>query len=162
MSKFDISEPGSNGPRLNPVAAGCWQLALALWVGGLWLVHFLVLPAIAGMGLAPLLVDEIRVALLPRLVVLAAGAALIQAGLLVYGEGLASLWRDLRGQLLLAALALVLVYFAVPSLGVEAPRWQLFNYLMVALCGVLLVLQPAPGSAPGRAAAGDGSVGRRD
>lgn len=114
-------------------------------MGGLWLVHFLVLPAIAGMGLAPLLVDEIRMALVPRLVTLAAAAALVQSGLLVYGEGLASLWRDLRGQLLLAALALALMYFAMRHLGVQAPRWQVFNYLMVALCGVLLVLQPAPG-----------------
>ena len=88
-----------------------WLLAQTFWVGGLWLLQFVVLPALAKTGLAPL----------------------------------RSLWRDLRGQLLLAVALLCLVYFLVRGLAPEAVRWLLFNYLAVAMCGLLLVLQPVPG-----------------
>jgi cell division protein FtsW (lipid II flippase) len=55
------------------------------------------------------------------------------------------LWRDLRGQLLLAVLLLALVYLGVSQWQPEALRWLLFNYLLVALGGLLLILQPPPG-----------------
>ena len=61
------------------------------------------------------------------------------------GAAFGWLWRDPRGQLLLAVLAMALVYFAVRALAPEALRWLLFNYLVLALCGILLVLQPVPG-----------------
>ncbi|HBP6018469.1 TPA: DUF4149 domain-containing protein [Pseudomonas aeruginosa] len=99
-----------------------WLLAQTFWVGGLWLLQFVVLPALAKTGLAPL-----------------------QALVLVSSHGPRSLWRDLRGQLLLAVALLCLVYFLVRGLAPEAVRWLLFNYLAVAMCGLLLVLQPVPG-----------------
>lgn len=140
MSTFGISE--SRAPR---ALAASWQLAQMFWVGGLWLMHFVMLPAIAGLGLAPLLVEEIRASLTPLLLLIAAVAVLLQAVLLVWAEGWKSLWRDLRGQLLLAAWLLVMVFFIVRGLDAAFSRWLVFNYLMVAVCGLVLVLQPLPG-----------------
>jgi hypothetical protein len=122
-----------------------WQLAQATWVGGLWLLHFVILPAIGRVGLAPLLVEEIRSALSPLLLLIAAAAMLVQAFLLVWVEGLRALWRDSRGQLLLVGWALVALYFSVLGMELVAPRWLAFNYLMVAVSGLVLVLQPVPG-----------------
>lgn len=137
--KSVISEPRSD--RALPAA---WQLLQVSWVGGLWLLHFVILPAIGKVGLVPLLVEEIRSALSPLLLLIAAAAMLVQALLLIWVEGLSSLWRDSRGQLLLVGGALVAGYFSVRGLHLEAPRWLAFNYLMVAMCGLLLSLQPAP------------------
>ncbi|EKQ5868839.1 DUF4149 domain-containing protein [Pseudomonas aeruginosa] len=110
-----------------------WLLAQTFWVGGLWLLQFVVLPALAKTGLAPLLIG------------FAGFCAVLQALVLVSSHGPRSLWRDLRGQLLLAVALLCLVYFLVRGLAPEAVRWLLFNYLAVAMCGLLLVLQPVPG-----------------
>ena len=64
---------------------------------------------------------------------------------LVQAHGLSSLWRELRGQLLLIVLAMALAFFAVRYWQPDAARWLLFNYLVLALCGLVLVLQPLPG-----------------
>lgn len=114
-------------------------------VGGLWLLQFVVLPALAKTGLAPLLVETVAAALTPLLIGFAGFCAVLQALVLVSSHGPRSLWRDLRGQLLLAVALLCLVYFLVRGLAPEAVRWLLFNYLAVAMCGLLLVLQPVPG-----------------
>lgn len=81
-----------------------WQLSQMLWVGGLWLLHIGVLPALGLIGLAPLLIDEIDGLLSALLVGFAAACVLLQVLVLVKAEGLKSLWRDIRGQLLLMAL----------------------------------------------------------
>lgn len=62
MSRFAISEPA-------PLGAGSisWLLAQTFWVGGLWLLHFVVLPGLEKMGLAPMLVDEAGAAQMERL-----------------------------------------------------------------------------------------------
>ncbi|HCF5443233.1 TPA: DUF4149 domain-containing protein [Pseudomonas aeruginosa] len=122
-----------------------WLLAQTYWVGGLWLLQFVVLPALAKTGLAPLLVETVAAALTPLLIGFAGFCAVLQALVLVSSHGPRSLWRDLRGQLLLAVALLCLVYFLVRGLAPEAVRWLLFNYLAVAMCGLLLVLQPVPG-----------------
>lgn len=122
-----------------------WLLAQTFWVGGLWLLQFVVLPALAKTGLAPLLVETVAAALTPLLIGFAGFCAALQALVLVSSRGPRSLWRDLRGQLLLAVALLCLVYFLVRGLAPEAVRWLLFNYLAVAMCGLLLVLQPVPG-----------------
>ncbi|HHW2424993.1 TPA: DUF4149 domain-containing protein [Pseudomonas aeruginosa] len=114
-----------------------WLLAQTFWVGGLWLLQFVVLPALAKTGLAPLLVETVAAALTPLLIGFAGFCAVLQALVLVSSHGPRSLWRDLRGQLLLAVALLCLVYFLVRGLA--------FNYLAVAMCGLLLVLQPVPG-----------------
>ncbi len=139
-SRFAISKRA-------PLRAGAisWLLAQTFWVGGLWLLQFVVLPALAKTGLAPLLVETVAAALTPLLIGFAGFCAVLQALVLVSRQGPSSLWRDLRGQLLLAVALLCLAYFLVRGLAPEAVRWLLFNYLAVAMCGLLLVLQPVPG-----------------
>ncbi|MDO9620094.1 MAG: DUF4149 domain-containing protein [Pseudomonas sp.] len=139
LLRFAISKPGTRD-----AGAISWLLAQTLWVGGLWLLHFLLLPAIAKIGLASLLVEEISNTLRPLLIGLAAVCAGLQVLVLVRAERLASLWRDPRGQLLLVVGAMAGSYFAVRQLLPEAERWLMFSYLVVAFCGLLLVLQPVP------------------
>ncbi len=140
MSKSVIS-------KRQPQRAGAasWQLAQTFWVGGLWLLHFVMLPSLEKIGLAPLLIETIGATLNPLLIGFAAFCALLQALVLIQAEGVRSLWRDMRGQLLLVVLGMALAYFAVREWRPDAVRWLQFNYLVLALCGVLLVLQPLPG-----------------
>jgi len=121
-----------------------WQLAQSFWVGGLWLLHFALLPALSQLGLAPLLIDEVADGLRPLLVGFAAFCAVLQVLVLIAVEPLSSLWRDLRGQLLLAVLAVALAYFAVHQWLPRAQYWLLFGYLVLAFAGLLLVVQPVP------------------
>jgi hypothetical protein len=120
-------------------------LAQTFWVGGLWLLHFLLLPAIAKLGLAPLLVEEIASAVRPLLVGLAGVCAGLQVLVLVRAERLASLWRDIRGQLLLTVLVMAASYFGVRHFWSGGGLWLMFSYLVMAFCGLLLVLQSVPG-----------------
>lgn len=122
-----------------------WQLAQMLWVGGLWLLHIGVLPALGLIGLAPLLIDEIDGLLSALLVGFAAACIALQVLVLVKAEGLESLWRDIRGQLLLMALYACAMYCIVHVWLPEALRWQLFSYLVLGFSGLVLVIQPAPG-----------------
>ena len=122
-----------------------WLLAQTFWVGGLWLLQFVMLPALAKIGLAPLLVDAVADALKPLLLGFAGFCALLQALVLWQARGFAAFIREMRGQLLLSVLVMTMVYFGVRQVAPDAERWLLFNYLVVALCGLLLVLQPAPG-----------------
>ena len=122
-----------------------WQLTQMLWVGGLWLLHLGVLPVLGMIGLAPLLIDEIGGLLSALLVGFAAVCVTLQALVLIKAEGLGSLWRDMRGQLLLMALYACAMYCVVRILLPEALRWQLFSYLVLGFSGLVLVVQPAPG-----------------
>lgn len=122
-----------------------WQLAQTFWVGGLWLLQFVMLPALAKFGLAPLLLEEIAAALRPLLVGFAAFCVVLQAVVLIQVGGFHSLWRDVRGQLLLAVLLLAASYFVVKAIAVGPTYWLLFSYQVMGLCGLLLVLQVAPG-----------------
>ncbi|MDH4567224.1 DUF4149 domain-containing protein [Pseudomonas sp. BN414] len=125
-------------------SAIAWQLAQTFWVGGLWLLHFVMLPALGQIGLAPMLVDEVSAGLRPLLVAFAGFCALLQALLLIQHVGLARLWRDARAQLLAAVLALVAVFLLVRFWMPEAAYWLNFSYLSLAFCGLLLVIQPLP------------------
>ncbi|AGI26089.1 hypothetical protein H681_21110 [Pseudomonas sp. ATCC 13867] len=122
-----------------------WLLAQTFWVGGLWLLQFVVLPALDKIGLAPLLVEAVADALKPLLLGFAGFCVLLQALVLWQARGFAAFTRETRGQLLLTVLVMAAVYFVVRQVAPDAQRWLLFNYLVVALCGLLLVLQPAPG-----------------
>ncbi len=122
-----------------------WQFAQMLWVGGLWLLHIGVLPALGLIGLAPLLIDEIDGLLSALLVGFAAACVTLQALVLIKAEGLGSLWRDIRGQLLLMALYACAMYVAVRVGWPDAVRWQVFSYLVLGFSGLVLVLQPVPG-----------------
>jgi len=122
-----------------------WQLAQTFWVGGLWLLQFVMLPALGKIGLAPLLIEDIAGTLRPLLVGFAAFCVVLQALVLIQLCGLHSLWRDIRGQLLLAVLLLAGSHFATRAGVVESPYWLVFSYLAMGLCGLMLVLQVAPG-----------------
>ncbi|MHC8342035.1 MFS transporter [Pseudomonas sp. RT6P73] len=122
-----------------------WQLAQMLWVGGLWLLHIGLLPVLGQIGLAPLLIDEIAGMLNALMVGFATACVIFQALVLIQAEGLASLWRDIRGQLLLMALYACAMFFAVRIGWPDAVRWQVFSYLVLGFSGLVLVLQPVPG-----------------
>ncbi|MGE7960386.1 MFS transporter [Pseudomonas sp. NPDC089530] len=122
-----------------------WQLTQMLWVGGVWLLHVGLLPALGQVGLAPLLIDEIGNMLSALLVGFSAVCIALQVLVLVRAEGLVSLWRDMRGQLLLMALYACAMYFVVRIGLPDAERWQLFSYLVLGFSGLVLVLQPVPG-----------------
>jgi len=122
-----------------------WQLTQMLWVGGLWLLHIGLLPVLVQIGLAPLLIDEIAGMLNALMVGFASACVIFQALVLVQAEGLASLWRDIRGQLLMMALYACAMFFAVRMFWPDAVRWQVFSYLVLGFSGLVLVLQPVPG-----------------
>ncbi|WLG91223.1 MFS transporter [Pseudomonas cucumis] len=122
-----------------------WQLTQMLWVGGVWLLHIGLLPVLGRVGLAPLLIDEIAGVLNTLMVGFAAACVVFQALVLVQAEGLASLWRDIRGQLLMMALCGGAMYFAVHVGWPQAAHWQLFSYLVLGFSGLVLVMQPVPG-----------------
>ncbi|WP_047278568.1 hypothetical protein [Pseudomonas lundensis] len=122
-----------------------WQLAQVLWVGGLWLMPLGLLPVLAQIGLAPLLVEEIGNTLEVLLVIFSAVCVFVQALVLARTEGVESIWRDLRGQLLLMALVGCALYLAGHSWLTEALRWQSFFYWLAGFSGLILVLQPIPG-----------------
>lgn len=125
-----------------------WQLAQTFWVGGLWLLQFVVLPALGKIGLAPLLIQEVAGSLRPLLIGFAAFCAVLQLLVLVQVGGLRSIFKDVRGQLLVAVLALAGSYFVVQAGLVRFDFWLLFSYIIIALGGLMLVLQPAPGREP--------------
>jgi uncharacterized membrane protein YGL010W len=125
-------------------AAIGWRLSQTLWVGGLWLLYFLVMPALEHYGLAPLLLQEIGSLLMRALLGVSAACVLVQLMLLAATPAV-HLRRDPRAGLLLAALLLVASHFLLPLLGLESRAWQLFSYLATAACGLSLLLLPVPG-----------------
>lgn len=141
LSKFATSE------SRRPFCAGAmlWQLTQMLWVGGLWLLQVGLLPVLGRIGLAPLLIDEIAGTLNALVVGFATACLIFQALVLIKAEGLVSLWRDIRGQLLLMALYACAMYFVVRFGWPDALRWQAFSYLVLGFSGLVLVLQPVPG-----------------
>jgi hypothetical protein len=141
LSKFATSK------RRRPLQAGAmfWQLTQMLWVGGLWLLHIGLLPVLGRIGLASLLIEEIAGMLEALMVGFATACVIFQALVLVQAEGLASLWRDIRGQLLLMALYACAMFFAVRFGWPDAVRWQVFSFLVLGFSGLVLVLQPVPG-----------------
>ncbi|WP_149088542.1 MFS transporter [Pseudomonas prosekii] len=122
-----------------------WQLAQMLWVGGLWLLCLGLLPVLGKIGLAPLLIDEIRGALDALMVGFATACVIFQALVLIQAEGLVSLWRDIRGQLLLMALYACAMFCIVRLNWPDAVRWEAFSFLVLGFSGLVLVLQPVPG-----------------
>jgi len=109
-------------------------------------LHFVLLPALEKFGLAPLLVDDAGRALSSLLVGFSAFCALLQLLVLVQATQVSSLWRDVRGQLLLTVVILAMSYFAVSHWLPDALGWLMFNYMALAVCGILLVMQPIPGN----------------
>ncbi|WP_282412198.1 MFS transporter [Pseudomonas sp. PS01299] len=122
-----------------------WQLTQMLWVGGFWLIYLGLRPVLGKIGLAPLLIDEVADAFEVPVAGFAAACVIFQALVLVQADGLASLWRDFRGQVLLMALYACAMFIAVRVGWPQAQRWQEFSFLLLGFSGVVLVLQPLPG-----------------
>lgn len=143
MSRSAISDRGRW-----QAGAIAWRLALTFWVGGMWMLHFVLLPMLEQSGMASLLVESVADQLRPVLIGFAAFCGLWQGLILLGVTGLAGWLRDVRGQLLLCVLLLAAAYGA--SLQ-WAPQWlfgQYFCFLAQALCGLFLVLQPVPQGGP--------------
>lgn len=119
-----------------------WQLAQTLWVGGVWMLHFVLLPALERFGLAPMLIDEIGAFMRPVLVGFAAVCAVLQC-LLAWFVLRRPVWHDLRGQMLLLVLVAAAAFFLVVALP-SGLYWQRFSYLVLAFAGLVLILQPRP------------------
>lgn len=119
-----------------------WQLCQTLWVGGVWMLHFVLLPALGKFGLAPLLIDEIAAFMRPVMVGFAAVCVLLQ-GLLAWVVVRRPLWQDLRGQMLLLVLVAAGAFFLLAA-APSGAYWQLFSYLVLAFAGLVLILQPRP------------------
>ena len=138
--------PPASGLRGGRIA---WQLTLTLWVGGVWMLHFVLLPALQQFGLAPLLIDELANYMRPLMMGFAGVCAALQL-LVVWaalGQGLGhGLARDLRAQLLALVILGVAGFFAVAVMP-NGAYLQLFAYLVVAFAGLILVLQPRPDEA---------------
>ena len=139
--------PTFDRPQSRQVSAVLWQLTQTLWVGGLWMLHFGVLPALVKVGIAPLLVEDIGSQTGTLLVGFAGACAVLQLLLLARLQGFAGLVRDVRGQLLWAVLVGCATYFAVGWVLADALRWQLLCYLVVGVTGLVLVVQPVPSRA---------------
>jgi len=135
--------------KRRPFTAGAiiWQLAQVFWVGGLWVLHLGVLPALGHFGLAPVLIEDVGAQIATLLVGFCAFCVVMQGLVLIRAEGFAALWRDMRGQLLSVAVLDAALYGAVTSWAMDPLRLQLFCYLALALLGLALVVQPVPGRA---------------
>jgi hypothetical protein len=144
LSKFVTSDHAAASGSLR-AGAIAWRLAQTFWVGGLWVLYFVMLPALEHYGLAPALLDVLSGALLDLLLGFAAFCVLMQQLVLLQALGWAASWRNLRGQLLLATLLLVTAALLAPWLVSEVVLWQRYALLAAATCGLLLVLQPVPG-----------------
>src|SRR5438034_200513 len=125
----------SKGRRPLQAGAMLWQLTQMLWVGGVWLLHIGLLPVLGQIGLAPLLIEEIGNMLSALLVGFSAVCVALQILVLIQAEGRASLWRDIRGQLLLMALYACAMYFVVRVWLPEAHHWHLFSYFVLGFSG---------------------------
>lgn len=131
-----------------PPAAGlrggriAWQLSQTFWVGGVWMLHFVLLPALEKFGLAPLLINEIASFMRPLIMGFAAVCAALQL-LVVWATLGRGVLRDLRAQLLALVVLVVAGFFAVAPMA-NSPYLQLFGYLIVAFAGLILILQPRP------------------
>lgn len=121
-----------------------WQLAQVFWVGGIWIMHFVLLKALEQLGFASLLVQEIAQYTRSILLGLALFCAILQLLVLLQTIPLGRLLKDTRGQLLLAVLGLAGSFFVTQQLWPTAQYWLAYSYLAVAMCGLLLVIQPIP------------------
>ncbi|NLY13019.1 MAG: DUF4149 domain-containing protein [Gammaproteobacteria bacterium] len=139
FSRFAISSAA-------PLRAGAitWQLAQVLWVGGLWVMHFVLLKALEKIGFASLLVQEVALYVRPLLVGLALVCVFLQLLVLKRLMPLRQLLKDTRGQLLLVAAALACSFFITQAYWPDAQYWLVYSYLALGMCGLLLAVQPVP------------------
>ncbi|NOM63773.1 MFS transporter, partial [Klebsiella pneumoniae] len=98
MSKSSTSDRRLRAPSLEGILL---QQAQVFWVGGLWVFHVGLVPALKVSGLAPLLVQDIAGQIDRWLIGVALLGLLTQLAVLARVDGLAAWWRQFRGQMLL-------------------------------------------------------------
>lgn len=141
--RFSISSP-------NQLWAGAitWQIAQVFWVGGLWLLHFVWLPALAKLGFAPVLVQEVTQYTRSVLVGLVLVCVVLQLIVLMQVLPSKRLLKDSRGQLLLVALVLAGAFLLLKVFLPDAQYAANYSYLVLGLSGLFLVIQPIPRQQP--------------
>lgn len=133
-----------------PLRAGAitWQFAQVFWVGGIWIMHFVLLTALEKLGFASILVQEVAQYMRPLLVGLALVCVLLQLLVLKQVLPVRQLLKDIRGQLLLAVVILAGSFFITQGLWSGAQYWLAYSYIAIGMCGLLLVIQPIPNQYP--------------
>ncbi len=133
-----------------PLRAGAmtWQLAQVFWVGGIWMMHFVLLKTLEELGFASVLVQEVAQYTRPLLVGLALVCVLLQLLVLKQILPVKQLLKDIRGQLLLAVIVLAGSFFITQALWSGAQYWLAYSYIAIGMCGLLLVIQPIPSQYP--------------
>ncbi len=107
-------------------------------------MHFVLLKALEKLGFASVLVQEVGHYMRPLLVGLALICLLLQLLVLKQTMSVRQIYKDLRGQLLLVSVGLSCSFFITQTLWPAALYWLLYSYLALAMCGLLLVIQPVP------------------
>lgn len=133
-----------------PLRAGAitWQLAQVIWVGGIWIMHFVLLKALEKLGFASILVQEVAQYTRPLLVGVALVCVLLQLLVLKQVLPVKQLLKDIRGQLLFAVVVLAGSFFITQALWSAAQYWLVYSYIAIGMCGLLLVIQPIPNQNP--------------
>ena len=141
MSKSSTSDRRLRAPSLEGIL---WQLAQVFWVGGLWVFHVGLVPALKVSGLAPLLVQDIAGQIDRWLIGVALLGLLTQLAVLARVDGLAAWWRQFRGQMLLLGFGACVGYYTLRYGISVGERWQMFCFLVLGFSGIVLVAQPVP------------------
>ncbi|MFK0089077.1 MFS transporter [Pseudomonas sp. NPDC090755] len=141
MSKSSTSDRRLRAPTLEGIF---WQLAQVFWVGGLWVFHVGLVPALKVSGLAPLLVQDVAVQIDRWLIGVAAVGLLTQLAVLARLQGAAAWWRTFSGQMLLVGFTACVGYYTL-RYGISAgERWQMFCFVILGISGIVLAAQPVP------------------
>lgn len=141
MSKSSTSDRRLRAPTLEGIL---WQLAQVFWVGGLWVFHVGLVPALKVSGLAPLLVQDVAVQIDRWLIGVAAVGLLTQLAVLLRLRGVAAWWQTFSGQMLLVGFAACVGYYTL-RYGISAgERWQMFCFVILGISGIVLAAQPVP------------------
>lgn len=140
MTRAAVGSDRRDGGRV------AWQLLLTLWVGSVWSLHFVFLPALEQSGLAPLLVDDAAAMLRPAVLGLSAAAILAQLVMLALCMR-SAIWQDLRAQVMVLAIVAVGAFFLFREVG--QPLMAMISYLVVAFAGLVLAVQPRPDESTG-------------
>ncbi|MEN5036282.1 MFS transporter [Pseudomonas sp. TWI929] len=141
MSKSNTSDRRLRAPSLEGIL---WQLAQVFWVGGLWVFHVGLVPALKVSGLAPLLVQDIAGQIDRWLIGVALLGLLTQLAVLARVDGLTAWWRQFRGQMLLLGFGACVGYYTLRYGISVGERWQMFCFLVLGFSGIVLVAQPVP------------------
>ncbi|MFJ4197520.1 MULTISPECIES: MFS transporter [unclassified Pseudomonas] len=141
MSKSSTSDAMFRAPTLEAIL---WQLSQVFWVGGLWVFHVGLIPALKVSGLAPLLIDDVATQIDRWLIGVAAVGMLVQLTLLARVAGVAAWWRVFSGRVLLVGLAACFGYYTL-RYGVSVDqRWQMYCFVVLGISGIVLVAQSVP------------------